>query len=555
LNAFGPVAGSYRRGDRSEGGFKEVDAWMRKALVCVSLAALMIAGCGVVNTDGNQAAPAVQVDPAKVNAEDLKAAVSDEKVKAFYAARNWAPVWTPDLAGRLEASFGEAARHGIDPRAFRKSASEGASAAEREAGLTLAAFNYAQALAGGILDPTKLFEVYEVPRNRVDIAAGLNGAIKSGEIGPWLASLAPADPEYRALSDAYLAYRRQAQGAPKTSPIEPGGKIEQGDSDKRVPRIAQSLRANGYLAAEAPARQPESGQKAKAKAKAAPPANSNVYTAALAKAVGRLQADYGIKPDGVIGDDTLEALNVGPAERARILAVNLERRRWLARNPDATRIDVNTAAAFLDYWRDGAKAHQARVVVGQPEWETPELGSPIFRLVANPPWTIPDSIAEEEIIPKGAAYMARENIVTKNGKLVQEPGEKSALGLVKFDMENKHQIYLHDTPAKALFAGSDRHSSHGCARVQDALAFARLLAADQGVIDKFEEGLESGEETMVNLPKKIPVRLLYHTAYWDGSRVLFRTDPYGWDDKVAEALGLGTQVRHRVRRHVEDTGP
>jgi murein L,D-transpeptidase YcbB/YkuD len=366
---------------------------MRKALVCVSLAALLIAGCGDGGSKGSQAAPAVKVDPGQVNAEDLKAAVSDEKVKAFYAARNWAPVWTPDLAGRLEASFAEAARHGIDPAAFRKAASEGSSAAEREAGLTLAAFNYAQALAGGILDPTKLFEVYEVPRNRVDIAAGLNGAIKSGEVGPWLASLAPSDPEYKALSDAYLSYRRQAQGAPATTVIEPGGKIEQGDSDKRVPRIAQSLRANGYLAAEQPAQQPASGQQARAKA--APPADSNVYTAALAKAVGRLQADYGIKPDGVIGDDTLEALNFGPGERARILAVNLERRRWLARNPEPTRIDVNTAAAFLDYWRDGIRAHQARVVVGQPEWETPELGSSMFRLVAYPPWTIPESIAEK----------------------------------------------------------------------------------------------------------------------------------------------------------------
>ncbi len=526
---------------------------MRKALVCVSLAALLIAGCGDNRGNGSQAAPAVQVDPGKVTAEDLKAAVSDDRVKAFYAKRNWAPVWTPDLAGKLEASFGEAARHGIDPATFRQSASQGSSASEREAGLTLAAFNYAQALAAGILDPTKLFEVYEVPRNRVDIAAGLNGALKTGEIGPWLAGLAPSDSEYRALSDAYLSYRRQAQNAPPTSVIEPGGKIETGDKDPRVPRIAQVLRANGYLAAEQPAPQP--GPQQKAKAKAAPAADPNLYTAALAKAVGRLQADYGIKPDGVIGDDTLEALNVGPAERARILAVNLERRRWLARNPEPTRIDVNTAAAFLDYWRDGVHAHQARVVVGQPDWETPELGSSMFRLVANPPWTIPDSIAEEEIIPKGSAYMAKEHIVEKNGKLVQEPGEKSALGLVKFDLDNKHQIYLHDTPAKALFASSERHSSHGCARVQDALGFARLIAADQGVSDKFEEGLATGEETMINLKRKIPVRLLYHTAYWDGSRVLFRTDPYGWDDKVAEALGLGTQVRHRVRRHVEDTGP
>jgi murein L,D-transpeptidase YcbB/YkuD len=168
---------------------------------------------------------------------------------------------------------------------------------------------------------------------------------------------------------------------------------------------------------------------------------------------------------------------------------------------------------------------------------------------------VPESIAEEEILPKGAAYMRKENIVMKNGKLVQEPGPKSALGLVKFDMANKHQIYLHDTPAKALFAANERHASHGCARVEDALGFARLLAADQDLSEDFEEALATGEETEVKLKKQIPVRLLYHTAYLDGARVLFRTDPYGWDDKLAEALGLGKSVRRRVRTHVEDIGP
>jgi murein L,D-transpeptidase YcbB/YkuD len=151
--------------------------------------------------------------------------------------------------------------------------------------------------------------------------------------------------------------------------------------------------------------------------------------------------------------------------------------------------------------------------------------------------------------------MAAENIVSKNGRLVQEPGPKSALGLVKFDMANKHQIYLHDTPAKALFASSERHSSHGCARVEDALGFARLIAGDQGLSANFEKALAKGEETPVELKKPIPVRLLYHTAYWDGGRVLFRTDPYGWDDKLAAALGLGGQVRSRVRKKIDDVGP
>jgi L,D-transpeptidase YcbB len=82
-----------------------------------------------------------------------------------------------------------------------------------------------------------------------------------------------------------------------------------------------------------------------------------------------------------------------------------------------------------------------------------------------------------------------------------------------------------------------------------------MIAADQGLSEKFEEGLASGEETGIDLKQKIPVRLMYHTAYWDGSRILFRTDPYGWDDKLAEALGLGKQVRRRIRQKVDDIGP
>ncbi|HLL31130.1 MAG TPA: L,D-transpeptidase family protein, partial [Allosphingosinicella sp.] len=281
----------------------------------------------------------------------------------------------------------------------------------------------------------------------------------------------------------------------------------------------------------------------------------DVYTPDMVAAVKKVQADYGIEADGVIGNSTLEALNTGAKDRARILAVNLERRRWLDRAPPPTRIDVNTAAAELHYWKDGTEKDRRRVVVGQPDWETPELGSPIFRLVANPPWTVPDSIAEEEILPKGAAYMARENIVMKNGRLVQEPGPKSALGLVKFDMQNDEAIYLHDTPAKALFASTQRHASHGCSRVENAVEFARLLAQDDGKLDEFDKALATGKETPVNLSNKIPVRLLYHSAYVDGGRVVFRTDPYAWDDKVAAALGLGGQVRPRVKTHVADVGP
>jgi murein L,D-transpeptidase YcbB/YkuD len=144
----------------------------------------------------------------------------------------------------------------------------------------------------------------------------------------------------------------------------------------------------------------------------------------------------------------------------------------------------------------------------------------------------------------------------RDGRLVQLPGPKNALGQVKLDMRNDHSIYLHDTPAKALFAEAERHRSHGCVRVEKAVEFAMRLAADEGVLAKFQEALAGEDESYVKLKAEIPVRLLYHTAFLDGGRVQLRPDVYGWDDDVARALGLGRVRARPVHQHLKgDVGP
>jgi murein L,D-transpeptidase YcbB/YkuD len=168
---------------------------------------------------------------------------------------------------------------------------------------------------------------------------------------------------------------------------------------------------------------------------------------------------------------------------------------------------------------------------------------------------VPRSIEEEEIAPKGPGYLARNNMVRRDGMIVQLPGPTNALGLVKFDMRNDHSIYLHDTPAKALFARDRRHFSHGCVRVQDALGFAEMIAQHEGVIDDWREARAEEDETFVALPREIPVRLLYHTAFVDGGRVHFRPDDYGWDDDLAGALGLVARSRRPRPAHAADVGP
>ena len=475
--------------------------------------------------------------PESVSSAQLRAAVSDERARRFYESRGWRPAWTGDGGALLSSALDGAERHGLHRSMFLTAASETGTAAQREAALTRAAIAYAEALATGRTDPAKVRDLYTIARPEADVVPGLAKAVEAGNLAEWLNGLAPQGAGYRALSEAYVDYRQRGAREQGRS-IGSGAILRQGDSDPRVPRIVQALRTDGYLAPQQAA-------------------NANRYTAEIAAAVKRAQEDFGIASDGVVGPDTLEVLNAGSSERARKLAINLERLRWLEREPPATRIDVNTAASLLDFWRDGSHVDQRRVVVGQPGWETPQLGSPIFRLVANPTWTVPKSIEREEIAPKGEAYLRRNNMVRRGGWIVQLPGPDNALGEVKFDMRNRHAIYLHDTPSKHLFQRSERHRSHGCVRVEDALGFARMLAEADGKLERFEAAMATGEETFVDLDRNIPVRLVYQTAFaGEDGKVRFRADPYGWDEDVAEALGLDTRERRSTGRHAdEDVGP
>lgn len=436
--------------------------------------------------------------------------------------------WTDGNLRQLREAIDRRAQHGLDHLNF--DAKDNGPEAQTEVAL-----RYAAALAHGATDPTKLYDVYTVPRPNPDMRAGLAKAMAEGKLSDWLESLAPQSEEYRALSKAYLTLTRQAE-APAAAIPATSKAIEPGQSDSRVPAIARQLVASDYL---------DKGQ-----------AGGERYSEPMVRAIKRMQQDFGIKPDGSIGNQALEILNLSDADRARAIAVAMERTRWLDRNPPATRIDVNLAAARLSYWRDGKLANVRKVVVGEPDTETPQLGSPIYRLVANPTWTIPRSIERKEIAGKGAAYLRRNNMVRKDGWIVQQPGPKNSLGLVKFDMKNEHQIYLHDTPAKQLFAQVQRQRSHGCVRVEDAEGFAAMLAQDAGILDEWNKARATGKESFVPLPREIPVRMLYQTVLFDDQgEPVVRADPYGWNDRISVALGFKAGSGARLRGAGSDIGP
>ncbi|QIL03272.1 L,D-transpeptidase family protein [Sphingomonas sinipercae] len=454
---------------------------------------------------------------------------------------------------QLRDALKSSIQHGLTTDLFFKGDLGSAS----ESDLRDAVVKLASALAQGKVDPKSTAEVYTVARPKVDVQAGFDKAMSEGKVGEWLASLAPQTPEYQTLSRAFVHYADLASKTPDTN-IQPGEPLKPGVKDPRVPAVVAALKAGGYLEAEPQTPEATGATNRPAAAQGGQAAAApDSYTPAVAAAVKRMQQDFGLKPDGVIGNDTLKAVNTSAKDRARQLAVALERLRWLERTPPATRIDVNTAATTLDYWRDGQHVDQRKVVVGEPGKETPQLGSPMFQLVANPTWTVPDSIAEEELAGKSDAYFRKNNMTRKNGRIVQEPGPNNSLGEVKFDMKNGEAIYLHDTPAKALFGQNERHRSHGCVRVENALGFARMLAEQNGILDQFNKALATGDETFVKLKSEIPVRLLYHTAFvGSDGKVRFVDDAYGWDNDVAAALGYERKAaKPRAKVPGADVGP
>jgi L,D-transpeptidase YcbB len=442
--------------------------------------------------------------------------------------------WKSNTEQQLRDAIANAPANGLKPELFLKGGEKGAA-------LTEAALKYASALANGYADPKQLHEVYTIPRQVVDVRQGLQQALQKGDVKSWLDSLAPQTDEYRALSQAHLHYLKLAKA--QFQPVPDGKPIKPGRHDPRVAQVAAALRAVGYLGAPAPQQNAE--------------ARSTAYSPRLVAAVKELQAEWGFKPDGVIGGDTLDALNAGPGYRARQLAIAMERLRWLSRTPPQTRIDVNTAATSFDYWRDGQHVDHREVVAGEPDKPTPQLQGPITRLITKPTWTVPKGIGQTELAKKSQSWLQDNGFVLKGDQYVQQSGPKNSLGLVKFDMQDDEAIYLHDTPAKALFGLADRHRSHGCVRVQNAVQFATALADQEGVLDQFQQAMQKDDESFIKLPKEIPVRLLYQTAFWDGTNVQFRPDVYGWDDNVAKALGLEPGPPRKIPQPEsgDDVGP
>ncbi len=225
------------------------------------------------------------------------------------------------------------------------------------------------------------------------------------------------------------------------------------------------------------------------------------------------------------------------ATRLRAIEVNLERQRWLPRRLPADRVWVNVADERLVMYRADRPAFSTRVVVGDDAEhnQSPEFRASIDASFYNPPWVIPADIAAAEILPRldqDPDYLTRNRMVMlANGEVEQLPGPDAGLGLVMFDMPNRFDVYLHDTPERKVFLRDNRRISHGCIRVQHPRELAALLM-DQPLAT-IDEGIATGNTTRHALPAPVPVFVVYQTAFLDPAGALrFRPDFYNRDAAI-----------------------
>ncbi|MCC0805070.1 L,D-transpeptidase family protein [Methylobacterium sp. W2] len=470
-----------------------------------------------------------------------------EAMQAFYGLGAFKPVWVVDgaftAAAKAAASrLSLAAEDGLNVQAYpvpvigTQGLTE-AQTAEIELKLSAAIVLYAKDARGGRINLSAISRLITPTLDIPGADAVLTRVASAGpQAGTVLQGYNPAQAGYLALK-ARLASLRNLHGAPMAvSPVTiPAGPVLQvGMHDPRVPALRRHFglptRTAGTLDAA-------SGE-------------PDAFDANVSAAVAKFQRGRGLPATGTLTPQTVAALGRTEAssrvgdEEATVL-VNMERWRWLPSDLGRDYVLVNIPEFRLRVVRNGIQRDETRVIVGKAETPTPVFSGMMEYAVVNPSWNVPPSILKNEFLPALARdpnYAARRGyeVVYRNGNISvrQPPGERNALGFIKFLFPNNHAVYLHDTPNRSLFSASQRAMSHGCVRVDDPFRFADSVLPEAWSSERLKKLIGKGERT-IRLPEKLPVHLAYFTLDAD-ERGSLRSHPdlYGHDARMKIALGL-----------------
>lgn len=353
------------------------------------------------------------------------------------------------------------------------------------------------------------------------------------------AAARPSLPQYRLLRQFHSQLRSQPQGQ---WPEVPAGRLlKPGMRDPRVPALIARLAAENYL--PLPAGDAE--------------AADDLYDETLADAVRRFQERHDLQGDGLIGGNTLSAMNASPQARLDQIRVNMERWRWLAADIEQETLLVDIAGGMLVYYRDGMPLWQARAQVGRANRQTPRLKSLVNRLTLNPTWTVPPTILREDKLPQirqDIGYLERNQmrVLDHQGNpldpqtidwqrpgaimLRQDAGPKNPLGKLVVRFPNPFAVYLHDTPSQQLFDKSPRTFSSGCVRIEGILGLLEMiLPAEQ--CEDVSKRITRGRTEQVRVERRLPIVIAYWTANVDDQGQLsLRNDPYALDAPLLAEL-------------------
>jgi murein L,D-transpeptidase YcbB/YkuD len=458
-------------------------------------------------------------------------------VEAFYQARDFAPLWLDNGQpnARLKAAIArlrQADQDGLEPGDYpvpdlKTLGTAPDALADMELKLTNAVLTYARHAQAGRVSPSRISNNIDFTPPVPETAEVLTKIAAAKDVAKELDAFNPPHDGFRALK-AKLGELRGRSGDHEVVQI-PAGRVlkvqKRPMDDPRVPALRERLGVAGD-------------------------ATDTQYDAKLAEAVKEFQKHKGLSATGILSQATVEALNGRSRSRdIDVIVSTMERWRWLPRDLGKTYVMVNVPDFSLKLVHNGAVPFRTRIVVGKPGTPSPSFATKMENILVNPTWHVPESIIYNEYLPalqQDPTVLSRMGLVvehTRDGRIAirQPPGERNALGRIKFNIPNRFQVYLHDTPDKGLFNHDRRAYSHGCMRVQNPLQFGEALLAiampqEHYTAERLQRMFGTGEQWL-KFKQHIPVYLTYMNAYVDdGGKLVVREDLYGYDGRVRAAL-------------------
>jgi murein L,D-transpeptidase YcbB/YkuD len=488
----------------------------------------------------------------------------------FYSHRDFRPAWITDegpgpLAKRLVESIRQADDDGLSPDAYHLKRIEELMTetqlewmtnqpelpeklADLDLLLTDAFLLFGSHLSDGCVNPETIRSEWSIKSHHADLVEALQRALRQRDVAAVLNKLRPQHAGYAALKGALARYRKRMTLGGWVY-VPEGTHLKRGDRDPRVAALRARLNVPVW---------PDNWNKDV----------SDLFDAALERAVLEFQRRHGLDVDGIVGPATLAALNVPVEDRLRQIKLNMERWRWLPHDFGKRYILVNIPNFQLDMIEQNEIILKMRVIVGKKCRQTPVFNGRMTYMELNPYWHIPPQIAKEDILPeiqKDSQYLDKQKIrVFENWqaeafelnpafiewsqiapaglsfKFVQDPGPLNALGRLKFMFPNRFSVYIHDTPARGFFKYEKRSFSSGCIRIEKPIELAEYLLKDnpEWTRNELVDTIDSTKTRIVKLLEPVSVQIVYITAWVDedGETVHFRDDVYERDKPLYQAL-------------------